>query len=132
MGTKEAPLRARSSEECFEIVLEAFASKVAELNAIPVEEVDTGTALTTLGFDSLVTVEIRNWIGKEMGAKISTMELMTTSDLISISHLVVRRSSLLGHLSIEVHEPSNSRECFKLFQSLYSNVYGLSCAPSDE
>jgi len=40
------------------------------------EEPDLETSVTALGMDSLITIELRNWIRQRIGVEMSVMEIM--------------------------------------------------------
>ncbi|KAF2162689.1 hypothetical protein M409DRAFT_68977 [Zasmidium cellare ATCC 36951] len=54
----------------------AMAERLARLMMIPVADVDTNKPLSAYGVDSLVAVEVRNWIKKEMGVEVSVFDVM--------------------------------------------------------
>lgn len=62
------------------------------------EEISTNKPIVGLGLDSLVAVEVRSWIAKEMDAKMSTMELMTSASIEALADTIVERSNLLVEL----------------------------------
>ena len=58
------------------VILEAFKQKVGRLLALKVEDVHDEDAITDYGVDSLVAVELRNWIRKEVGANVTVFEIL--------------------------------------------------------
>lgn len=61
---------------------------------IPVEEMAINKPIMAFGLDSLVAVEVRSWITREMEATITTMELMTAGSIGALAEMVVARSKL--------------------------------------
>jgi len=55
-----------SAEEAKSIVTEAVVAKIAEVISLPVENVSPERAVADFGIDSLVAVEFRSWMGKEL------------------------------------------------------------------
>lgn len=56
----------------------------------PVEDLDVGVSLAALGVDSLVTIEIRNWIKKSLGGiELSTLEILNCGTVKDLGLLVV-------------------------------------------
>ena len=51
--------------------------------------------LHSLGIDSLVAVELRNWFMKDMGADVATLEILGGSSSDELASLLIARSSLL-------------------------------------
>ena len=54
-------------------------------------DIDTGDALTSIGVDSLVAVDFRNWLGSVVKAKVSIFEILQTASLDEFSSLVAER-----------------------------------------
>lgn len=64
------------------------------------EEINTSAALSSLGMDSLVAVEMRNWWRQEFGFDITTLELLGMSSLDALgSHAVEGLLKTLGDMS---------------------------------
>ena len=58
------------------VILEAFKKKLGRLLALKVEDVHDEDAITDYGVDSLVAVELRNWIRKEVGPNVTVFEIL--------------------------------------------------------
>lgn len=58
------------------VILEAFKQKVGRLLALKEEDIHDEDAITDYGVDSLVAVELRNWIRKEVGANVTVFEIL--------------------------------------------------------
>ncbi|KAI4116766.1 MAG: hypothetical protein LQ345_002869 [Seirophora villosa] len=74
---------------------EALVGKLAALSMTPAEDVDLQKPMTAYGMDSLVAVEMRNWIATEMAANIPALEFLSSSSLAGLSKLIVRKSTLI-------------------------------------
>ncbi|KAI3324310.1 KR-domain-containing protein [Xylariaceae sp. AK1471] len=59
-----------------------------------VVDVDASKPLHVFGVDSLVAVELRNWISKEFAADLSMLDLMSGGSVAEISELVARASKM--------------------------------------
>ena len=57
----------------------------------PIEDLDISKSLTTLGVDSLVTIEVRNWLRRRMGVEISTLEILNGGTIESLGITAVER-----------------------------------------
>lgn len=57
-------------------LLESFKAKVSRLLDLPLEDVRQDESLSAHGVDSLVAVEIRNWLGREAGAKVPMSDVL--------------------------------------------------------
>lgn len=58
------------------VILEAFKQKLGRLLALKVEDVHEEDTIAGHGVDSLVAVEIRNWLRKEVGANVTVFEIL--------------------------------------------------------
>ncbi|PVI00072.1 polyketide synthase PksD [Periconia macrospinosa] len=84
--------QASSIEEKTAIVLDSLVRKIARALSIKAEDVDVEKPLHLYGVDSLVAVELRNWIAKEFAAEVPVFELMSGKSVGTIGGLVVRGS----------------------------------------
>ncbi|KAL7935483.1 fatty acid synthase S-acetyltransferase [Trichoderma chlorosporum] len=85
---------AESVDAAAEVVYGALADKLVRALNITPSEVDPGKPLTALGVDSLVSVEIRTFILKQLQADLSVFDLMEARSLKELSNIVVSRSRL--------------------------------------
>ncbi|KAB8212294.1 hypothetical protein BDV34DRAFT_1922 [Aspergillus parasiticus] len=87
---------ATSLQEAREIVRRAVIDKmVHSYHLIPEDaEVDAYAPLYTFRVDSLLAVELCNWIGQEFAADIAVMEIMGGASLVMVDLTVVTRSQL--------------------------------------
>jgi aryl carrier-like protein len=74
-----------------EVIVDLLVAKVAELFNLEKSDIDTGDALTSIGVDSLVAVDFRNWLGSVVKAKVSIFEILQTGSLDEFSSLVAER-----------------------------------------
>lgn len=78
------------------IVSAALADKFARAMMVSAENVDPDRPLSAYGVDSLMAVELRNWILREFGAVLGMWELMDGNRIIrKIARAVVEKSSSL-------------------------------------
>ena len=98
ISTKQALKKAQTVDKATDIATGALVGKFASVLIVPAEEVSVEKPVVVLGLDSLVAVEVRSWIAKEMDAKMSTMELMTASSIRALADVIVGRSTLLERL----------------------------------
>ena len=73
-------------------------TKLCSLLMVQEEDIDPSKAIITYGLDSLVAVEFRNWIAKEMGARIQLMEVTTSKLWGDLVALIASRSSLVDRM----------------------------------
>jgi NADPH:quinone reductase-like Zn-dependent oxidoreductase/ubiquinone/menaquinone biosynthesis C-methylase UbiE len=77
-------------------VLDAMTEKLTNMFGLGDGEITASRSLAGLGVDSLVAVELRNWLVAQVAADISIFDLMQNMSLGELSELVVRKSSLVG------------------------------------
>lgn len=76
------------------IVVSALAERLARALAIAAEDVEPAKCLDDYGVDSLVAVELRNWLAKDFAATVAVFEIMGGTRIADIGDLVVKRSEL--------------------------------------
>ncbi|RDL39057.1 uncharacterized protein BP5553_03397 [Venustampulla echinocandica] len=77
-----------SLQEARSIVAEALKVKVSRLLGIDVEGRTVGDRMQSFGIDSLVALELRNWISKELRADIAVFEILGDAKLSDIGKTV--------------------------------------------
>ncbi|KAK1988400.1 type I polyketide synthase [Colletotrichum cereale] len=77
-----------------EAVARAMAARLALLFNVKEDEIGLGLPLATHGVDSLVAVELRNWLAASGRAKVSIFEILHASSLYEMAALVLTRSGL--------------------------------------
>ena len=79
-----------------QIILESgLIPKLAALLMMPREDVDVRKPLVAYGLDSLVAVELRNWISRDLEANIPLMELMNNPSIEALAAKIAERSKLV-------------------------------------
>lgn len=86
---------APAGPEVVELVMGALANKLANLFNIVAAEIDTSLALAHLGVDSLVAVELRNWLSGVVQAKVTIFEILQGATVKEFAGLVAGRSALI-------------------------------------
>ncbi len=79
-----------------EVVQTAIISKLSRLLAMPVEEIRNDHSVSSYGADSLVAVELRNWLLKQIEAHVQIFELMSALAIHDLSKLIAERSRLVS------------------------------------
>lgn len=78
------------------VVLEALLLKLARALTMPVAELDATRSTAAYGLDSLVAVDVRNWIYREAGADVAVFEVLQSSSLAALAGRVVEGSGFVG------------------------------------
>ena len=77
------------------IITGALVTKIAEILGIPPSEVDPSRAMYSYGVDSLVALEVRNWITREMKASIALLDILAGVPIEMFAAQVARKSTLV-------------------------------------
>lgn len=77
-----------------QVVLEGLATMLARAMSIAVDEVEPTKQLPDHGVDSLMAVELRNWIAKDFSIDVAVFEIMGGTTIVEIGLLVADRSGL--------------------------------------
>lgn len=74
--------------------------KLSEMFLISEKEIDTSMPMAKYGVDSLVAVELRNWLVPRARADISIFDLLQSPSLVSLAAKVAAKSSYLAQAKI--------------------------------
>ncbi|CZS97698.1 related to polyketide synthase [Rhynchosporium agropyri] len=85
---------ASSRQQAVELICEGLMTKVSAVLMVPREEMDPSKAIVVYGLDSLVAIEIRNWITRELEASLQVLELLTSGSFWALSEAVLSKSKL--------------------------------------
>ena len=77
--------------EAAELANAVLVNKLAALFNIPTSEVDTSLPLPHYGVDSLVAVELRNWLSSSVKAKVTIFEILQGASIGEFAALVAKR-----------------------------------------
>lgn len=85
---------ASSREDAIQICYEGLVAKLAEVLGMSPDEMDPSIRVSSLGLDSLVAIEIRNWIAREAEANVQVLELLSSGSLIALAETILTKSKL--------------------------------------
>lgn len=88
-------IEAGNVDKASDVITDALATKVADILQIPVSEVDSSRPMYHYGVDSLVALEVRNWIVKEMKATVALLEILAAVPMNVFAKTVASRSKHL-------------------------------------
>ncbi|CAG8299604.1 unnamed protein product [Penicillium nalgiovense] len=83
---------ASSKEEALRVCYEALAAKLAQVLVLSLEDMDPSIPVVSLGLDSLVAIEIRNWIACEANANVQVLELLSGGSLMALAEIILNKS----------------------------------------
>ncbi|KAI3394363.1 hypothetical protein diail_2874 [Diaporthe ilicicola] len=78
-----------------DLITAAMVQRLAKLMMMPESDVDAGRALSMYGVDSLVAVEVRNWIARETGVDVSVFDIMAHVPIRQLAGDLAGRCKLL-------------------------------------
>lgn len=84
---------AASLTEAGDIVSEALKTKLSKVMGIPEDNIELHHRVESYGVDSLVAVELRNWLAKEMSADIAVFEILGGATVKGVGLTVAAKSS---------------------------------------
>ena len=92
--TKTAFVQAESVADAEVVAADAFKAKLSRILGIPIEGLGMDDRMQSYGIDSLVAVELRNWLGSELGADVAVFEIVGNATIRGIGQIVTAKSSL--------------------------------------
>ena len=73
-------------------MVEALKNKLVHAVGLQVEDIDLYRGLADYGVDSLMAVELRNWIWREFHASVAIFEIMGGRDINGVGQLVAEKA----------------------------------------
>lgn len=83
----------RASQE--EVLLQSVMKKIADMMMMSEGDLKPESKIVDLGLDSLVAVELRNWMVKEVAASVPVMDIVGCVTVKGLSDLVASRSGVM-------------------------------------
>ncbi|KAL8962775.1 MAG: hypothetical protein Q9193_000877 [Seirophora villosa] len=84
--------QAASQEDAAVIASEALRNKMSRILGVKLEEIQLDNRVESHGVDSLVAVELRNWLANEVDADVAVFELLGSATLRSVGTVVAGKS----------------------------------------
>jgi hypothetical protein len=78
-----------------ELVRSALVRKIGAMFHVADAEVEVDVPLSQQGVDSLVAVELRNWLGSVMKARVTIFEILQSGSVADFARMVTARSGLI-------------------------------------
>jgi acyl carrier protein len=83
---------ATTREEADDVACQGLVGMISRTLGVPVTDIDTSKPAFTYGVDSLGAVEVRHWLGKEMGADVPTVRILSAESIRELARGVVEGS----------------------------------------
>lgn len=87
---------ATSIAEASAAVMNALVDRVAKSLQSAVSDIDTSRPLHAFGVDSLVAVEVANWVFREVKTKVTVFEILSSIPITSLAEKIALKSNLLS------------------------------------
>jgi len=88
--------RATSFDDVIQVVLDAILWRLSNALAVSVLNIDSSKPIHAYGVDSLLAVEMRNWLKRELDADLAVFDIMGAESILGMSKEVARRSALVS------------------------------------
>ena len=86
---------AKTFDESRSLVLDALAVKISDVLMKSTDDVSPNLSMASYGLDSLVAVEFRNWIARELDVKVSMFDLVSGNSLEQLAVVIVMKSKVV-------------------------------------
>jgi NADPH:quinone reductase-like Zn-dependent oxidoreductase/acyl carrier protein len=86
----------KSMSEAVVLVMNMMVEKVAKCLRTDVQNIETDKPLHSYGVDSLVAVELRNWVFREISAEMSLFDVMSSVPIATLAEKVASKSQLVS------------------------------------
>ncbi|KAI3316791.1 reducing type I polyketide synthase [Xylariaceae sp. AK1471] len=87
--------QAKTADEATTAVQQAVVAKISDMFVLQESDIDPGFPLSKYGVDSLVAVELRNWLVPNARIEMSIFDLLGSSSLTELATSVVKRSKVV-------------------------------------
>jgi acyl carrier protein len=86
---------ATSFTDAVDIIVHAVLRKIGSLLMVSAEDLDASKAMADYGMDSLVAVEMRNWITRDLEVTMPILELLGSGSIKDLCKSIARQSKLV-------------------------------------
>jgi len=97
---KEALRNVFTWPEAVDMVVGAITGKLSDMFMLPETEVDAAKPTSEYGVDSLVAVELRNWLFVKAGAEISIFDMLQSKSLMVLAEKVAGKSTFVREAGV--------------------------------
>ncbi|KAM0421170.1 hypothetical protein ACHAPT_011062 [Fusarium lateritium] len=83
-------------EEVQSIVVGGICQRFAMFTACPVEDISPDVSMESFGLDSLVAIELKNFLARTFQATLQTSEVLDAPNIVSLAKTIILRSKLVS------------------------------------
>jgi short-subunit dehydrogenase len=99
-GQEQKPLpallgSAQSAPEAESFMLQALLQKLGRALMMPVDDIDASKPTSAYGVDSLIAVELRNWLSREAKVDVPVFDILQATSLCGLAAKLVTRTPLV-------------------------------------
>lgn len=87
--------KATTLADATKIICDSLLSKVARITMLPIEDLEPGKSASAYGVDSLVAVEVRNWVFREINANVNVFDILSGTPMTALAGKIAARSGLV-------------------------------------
>ncbi|XP_044716041.1 polyketide synthase dehydratase domain-containing protein [Hirsutella rhossiliensis] len=87
--------RSKSIDEAIDTVQQILLARISKIVSVAVTDINTTKPVHTYGVDSLVAVELRNWLAKELKSDMSIFDLTSNAPISDVCRKIAGRSQLI-------------------------------------
>lgn len=87
--------RSSSSDEAVQTTQQILLERMAKVICLSVSDMDVSKPVYAYGVDSLVAVELRNWLAAELKSELSIFDLTSTASISDVGRKIASRSMLV-------------------------------------
>lgn len=84
-------------QSALSLIYNSLVAKVSAVLMVPEDEMDSMKPISVYGLDSLVAIEIRNWITRELDANLQVLELLASNSILNLAETILEKSKLVSH-----------------------------------
>lgn len=106
--------QSRTLEDATRIIYTGLIAQISSILMVPADEFDPSMPIAAYGLDSLVAIEIRNWIAREMEANVQVLELLASGSLTTLAQTIVTKSKLIKGMVLQSEKKSEGDESTRL------------------
>ncbi|KAB8221196.1 hypothetical protein BDV33DRAFT_202677 [Aspergillus novoparasiticus] len=92
--------KAGKREAAQALIVAALGQKMSTLLMVPLEDIVPSKSISSYGLDSLVAIEVRNWVFRELESYLQIMEIVSAPSLVYLADRVICKSKILQHLKV--------------------------------
>ena len=75
-----------------EVITQALAEKISSLVGLDVEKVDVNKPIANFGLDSLIAIELKNWITRILRTPMQTADILDAASIAALTDLIIQRT----------------------------------------